>query len=208
MHKALILFYYIFLITGLSAWPLSTYAYQETVRTPTAPPPPRATNTKTRLPPPRPTNTPTVPSNSGWKTRTPTASPSPTLTTTPTFMETLTPTATFTITPTHTPTLTPTPFLNLHVEMYLDINKDNLFEFGEGVDNLLLLVNAGRWAAQAILQDGEVWLALPADLIPGSDVQVQAPYLHWSNVLRAPKEGEILEATLRLVLPQFPVSLP
>ena len=123
-------------------------------------------------------------------------------------METLTPTATLTITPTHTPTLTPTPFLNLHVEVYLDTNKDNLFEFGEGVDNLLLLVNAGRWAAQAILQDGEVWLALPSDLIPGSDVQVQAPYLHWSDVLRAPKPGEILEATLRLVLPQFPVSLP
>jgi len=92
--------------------------------------------------------------------------------------------------------------------VYLDANQDNLFEFGEGVNDLLLLVNIGSWKEKVILQDGEVWLALPPDLSSGSDVQVQSPYLHWSDILRAPKPGEIQEASLRLELPQFPVSLP
>jgi hypothetical protein len=121
-------------------------------------------------------------------------------------MATLTLTAT--ITPTLTPSLTPTPLLNLHVVVYLDTNHDGLFEFGEGVNDLLLIVNTGGWTVQDILQNGESWLALPGDLLPGSDVQVQIPYLHWSDVLRAPKPGEILDASLRLEPPQYPVSLP
>ena len=92
--------------------------------------------------------------------------------------------------------------------VYLDLNKDNIFEFGEGVNDLLLLITAGSWKEQIILQDGEAWLALPPGLPSGSDVQVQSPYLHWCEVLHAPKPGEILEASLRLDLPQYPVSLP
>jgi hypothetical protein len=88
------------------------------------------------------------------------------------------------------------------------MNKDNLFEFGEGVNDLLLLISAGSWKEQIILQDGEAWLALPPDLPSSSDVQVQSPYLHWSDILRAPRSGEIFEASLRLELPQYPVSLP
>lgn len=92
--------------------------------------------------------------------------------------------------------------------VYLDANQNKLFDQGEGVNDLLLLASAGQWSVQTILQNGETWLALPPDLPPGSDVHVQAPYLHWSDLLRAPKPGEILEASLRLDLPQFPVSLP
>jgi hypothetical protein len=121
-------------------------------------------------------------------------------------MDTLTPTGT--VTPTLTPSLTPTPLLNLHVLVYLDINHNDLFEFGEGVNDLLILVNAGPWTAHAFLQNGEAWLTLPGDLLPGSGVQVQTPYLHWSAILRAPKPGEILETSLRLKLPQYPASLP
>ena len=92
--------------------------------------------------------------------------------------------------------------------VYLDANQNKLFDRGEGVNDLLLLANAGSWSVQTMLQNGEAWLALPADLVPSSDVQVQSPYLHWSDILRAPKPGEILEASLRLEPPQFPVSLP
>lgn len=110
--------------------------------------------------------------------------------------------------PTLTATITPTPFLNLHVVVYLDANRNKLFDRGEGVNDLLLLIDARSWSAPIILQNGEAWLALPSDLVPGSDVQVQSPYLHWSELLRAPKAGEILDASLRLELPRFPASLP
>ena len=94
------------------------------------------------------------------------------------------------------------------MRVYLDRDENGLEDAGEGVDNLLLLVRAGPWAVQAILQAGEAWLALPADLPRGSEVQVQAPYLHWSQVLAVPQPGEILQAGLRLDLPQYPVALP
>ena len=214
MRKIFALFSYLFILSGLLAWPWPAAVNQEAGNTPTAPPPPMATKTSlpptnTHFPPPRPTNTSTrsIPPG-GWKTKTPTITLTPveTLPFTPTVAPTLTPTAT--LIPTFSPTLTPTPFLNLHIMVYLDANQDNLFEFGEGVNDLLLLVNIGSWKEKVILQDGEVWLALPPDLSSGSDVQVQSPYLHWSDILRAPKPGEIQEASLRLELPQFPVSLP
>lgn len=203
MRKIQLLLSCIFLITGLSVWPLAISAYQDARQIPTAPPPPRATNTEIPLPPPQTPHTPTAPSHAGGVTKTATFINTPASAETVT---TLTPTAT--MTPTLTPTFTPTPFLNLRIMVYLDANQDKLFEFGEGVNNLLLLVSSGQWTVQATLQDGEMRLALPPDLTPGSDVQVQAPYLHWSDMLRAPKSGEILEASLRLDLPQFPVSLP
>ena len=206
MTKTLIPISCILLIAGLLVLPLPVFVAQDHSSIPTAPPPPRATDTYTQLPPPRSTSIPTRPSGSSWKSRTPTASSSPTLTDTPALMNTLTPT--MTMTPTLTPSPTPTPLLNLHVLAYLDINQNSLFEFGEGVDDLLLLVNAGSWTVQAILQNGETWLALPGNLLPGSNVQVQMPYLHWSDILRAPKPGEILEASLHLEPPRYPVSLP
>lgn len=209
MRKIKLLLSCIFLITGPLVWPLAISAYQDARQVPTAPPPPRATNTEIPLPPPSATNieipphTPTVPSHAEGKTKT--ATFFNTLASAET-VTTLTPTAT--MTPTLTPTFTPTPFLNLRIMVYLDANQDKLFEFGEGVNNLLLLISSGQWTFQAILQDGEMSLALPPDLSLGSVVQVQAPYLHWSDMLRAPKSGEILDASLRLNPPQFPVSLP
>jgi len=206
MTKTLIAISCVILISGLLVLPLPVFVTREHMSVPTAPPPPKATNTYTHLPPRRSTSTPSRPSSSSWKSRTPTASSSPTLTDTPALMNTLAPT--LTLTPTLTPSSTSTPLLNLHVWVYLDINQNDLFEFGEGVEDILLLVNAGTWTAQTILQHGETWLALPVDLPPDSDVQVQTPYFHWSDILRASKPGEIVDASLRLELPQYPVSLP
>jgi hypothetical protein len=204
MRKIQLLVSYILLLIGLLLWPLAISAYRGARQIPTAPPPPKETNTKIPFPSPHTTHTPTVPSHAGGVSKTATYTHTPVSDETDTTS--LTPTVT--MTPTLTPTFTPTPFPNLHVVVYLDANRDSLFEFGEGVDNLMLLVSSGQWTVQATLQDGEIRLALPPDLTPGSDVQVQAPYLHWSDVLRAPKSGEILEVALRLDLPQFPVSLP
>ena len=213
MRKIAIGFFSLFIL-GLFAWPQSVAANQYVGGTPTAPPPPMASKTSlpptnTHLPPQRPTNTATryVPPTSR-ASKTPTATLAPVVTDTETSTVTPTITPTITLTPTLTPTFTPTPFLNLHVVVYLDINQDNLFEFGEGVDDLLLLINAEKFSTQVILHNGETWLALPYDLSPGSEVQVQAPYLHWSEMLSAPKPREILETSLRLDVPQFPVSLP
>jgi hypothetical protein len=213
MQKVVIIFSSLFIL-GLLAWPQSVAANQYAGGTPTAPPPPMASKTSlpptnTHLPPQRPTNTATryaPPTSRVSKTSTVTLAPVVTDTETSTVTPTITPT--ITLTPTLTPTFTPTPFLNLHVVVYLDVNQDNLLEFGEGVDDLLLLINAEGFSTQVILHNGEAWLALPYDSSPGSDVQVQAPYLHWSDLLSAPKPGEILEASLRLNVPQFPVFLP
>lgn len=214
MHKAILIFTCFIMLTGLLALPVYINAYQGASATPTAPPPPMATKTSppptnTHLPPPRPTNTATryVPPGSR-------ASKTPTVTLTPVYTNTQTSTsaptlaATATLTPTLTLISSPTPFLNLHILVYLDINQNKLFDTGEGVNDLLLFASSGSWSAKVILQSGQVRLALPPDLTPGSDVQIQAPYLHWSEILRAPKPGSILESSLRLDLPQYPVSLP
>lgn len=204
MYKASFFWFSIFLFAGLSFVFLSTASSPDAARTPTAPPPPVATKTppaptRTRQPT-RPTSTFTHLPSGGWAARTPTASFTP--------VNTPTMTASATMTPTLTATLTPTPFLNLHVVVYLDINQNKLFDRGEGVNDLLLLIGDGNWSTQIIMQNGEAWLALPVVLVPSSDVQVQSPYLHWSKLLRAPKPGEILESELRLEQPQFPASLP
>ena len=208
MRKALILLACIFLLRAGSSGPLPIPVYPDAGQIPTAPPPPMATHTSTRLPPSQPTDTATVPPNVRWASKTPSlaAAPASANPPTPTGTPTLTSTATMALT--LTPRLTPTPFLNLRIVVYLDINQDSLFEYGEGVQDLLLLIKAGHWTDQAILQDGELWLALPDGLPPGSEVQVQSPYLHWSEVLRAPRDGEIAQAILQLELPRFPVSLP
>ena len=197
-----ILFSYV-IIGGMLAYSQSFTADQYAGGTPTAPQPPMASKTSlpptnTHQPPQRPTNTPTrfVP-----PTRQISKTPRSTLA--PVVTETQTPSISSTI----TPTLTPTPFLNLRIVVYLDLNKDNILEYGEGVNDLLLLITAGSWKGQIILHDGEAWLALPPGLPSGTDVQVQSPYLHWSRILIAPKPGEIVEASLHLDLPQYPVSL-
>ncbi len=165
---------------------------------PTAPPPPRETATRARRPEPHPTGTQALSTSrkQGTPTNTPTASPTETTT------------LTATTSPTASPSPTPTSFPNLHVLVYLDMNGNDLFDPGEGVSDLLILVNASSWEAQLILGDGEAWLPLPPDLAQGAEVQVGSPYLHWSDLLRAPRPGEVLQATLRLEQPQFPVSLP
>jgi hypothetical protein len=213
MRKIFAFFSFPFILSVILTWLWLAAVNQEVGSTPTAPPPPMATRTippptKTHLPPERPTYTPThIPGKGGVnKTSTPMYTPTYIVTFTSTSTPTLTSTAT--LTPTLTPTLTSTPFLNLHIVVYLDTNQDNIFESGEGVNDVLLLVNIGAWKEKIILQDGEAWLALPPDLSSGSDVQVQSPYLHWSDMLHVPKPGEILETSLRLDLPQFPVSLP
>jgi hypothetical protein len=169
---------------------------------PTPPPAPRATKTQATRPPSRAHRTPTATARADRTARTTSQ------TDTPTPTATATPSVTGTLTPTLTSTITPTPVPNLHVVAYLDLNGDHLREAGEGVDDLLLWISAGEWEYQAILQDGELRLALPFGLTPDDDVQVQAPYLHWSALLRGPKAGEILEASLRLDPPHFPVSIP
>jgi hypothetical protein len=202
------------IVGGLLAHSRSFAVDQYAGGTPTAPQPPMASKTSlpptnTRVPPQRPTNTVTryvPPTKRVSTTPTSTLAPVITETQTPTVPSINTPTKT--LTPTLTQTLTPTPFLNLRIVVYLDLNKDNIFEFGEGVNDLLVLVTTGSWKEQIILQDGEAWLALPPGLPSGSDVQVQSPYLHWSKILQAPKSGEIVEANLKLDLPQYPVSLP
>jgi hypothetical protein len=206
MTKALIPISSTFLFAGVFAWLLSASVAKYNPSNPTAPIPPRATSTHTRLPPHRSTRTPTRLPGTGWQSRTPTSSPSATLPATPTITNTITPTRT--ITPTLTQSPTQTPFLNLQVVVYLDMNQDKLFELGEGVNDLFLLVSSGKFTMQAILQNGEVWLALPSELLPGNDVQIQVPYLHWSDILHAPKMGDVIKASLRLDIPQYPVSLP
>ncbi len=198
------------IVSGLLAYSPSHSSDQYKGGTPTAPQPPMASKTSpppthTHQPPQRPTDTATR-----YVPPTQRASKTPTSTLAPVITETQTPTVTATIssTITLTPTPTPTPFLNLRIVVYLDLNKDTIFEFGEGVNDLLVLITAGSWKEQIILRDGEAWLSLPSGLPPGSEMQVQSPYLHWSKILNAPKSGEIVEANLKLELPQYPASLP
>ena len=194
MRRALLAFALLFtaaaLLSGMNAGAAA----------PTPPPAPRPTATRPRPRAPRPTRSPSPAAARSRPTSTPTASP------TPTSSGTFTPIPSFT--PVPSPSPSPTPRLNLRLQVYLDQNANGLFDAGEGVDDLLLIISASAWAGQLTIQSGQAWLALPPDLPPSAPVLVQSPYLGWSERIKAPEPGEIATAVLRLELPQFPAYLP
>jgi hypothetical protein len=174
--------------------------------TPTSPPPPfEPSLTPTSRPPePTPTSrpggggggdhaTPTSYSGGGgvWATRTPTLTPTPSLD--PAML---------------TGTPTPTPAPNLRVVVYVDTNNNHLREQGEGVEGLRIVAAAGTWTAEQWTHGGEAWFWLPADLEAGSEVQINTPYLHLSQVVRTPRENRLLQVDLRLDAPRYPIFLP
>ncbi len=196
-----------------SLLPQASLAQQDA--TPTAPPPPvEPTNTQppstprppTEPPPRQPSRTPTWPPG-GYATRT------PTITLTPVVTATATLSATATLTATETPTPTPTPVVTyLGVLIYMDINNDNVFNRGEGVENLWVVVTQGNgsgWDNGAMTQAGLAAYVLPESIAPNSTVLVQIPYLHISREVRAAKEiGGSVAVEIRLEAPRIPIVLP
>ncbi len=186
--------------------------------TPTAPKPPKEATDPAPAPdptqPPAPTQKPGGGGGGGGKKKTPlppTPQPpgggwyptaAPTLTPTPPAL-----TATATLTPTHTPTPTEIPAL-LRLTVYVDINKNNLADTGEGVENLLLVASAGAWAREGWTKDGVAEFSIPAEL-HGTDILIQAPYLHWGATFEAPAAATLVaQGVLKLSQPDFPVFLP
>ncbi len=123
-----------------------------------------------------------------------TPSPSPTLSASPTLTNTATPTA--------------TPLPNLRVVVYVDTNNNHLMEQGEGVEGLRMVVSANGWAAEQWTRGGEVWFWIPADLAAGSEVQINAPYLHQSKIFSVPRDGRQVQVDILLKAPNYPIFLP
>lgn len=119
-------------------------------------------------------------------------------------------TPTATITPTPTPTVLPA---YVKVLVYMDSNNDQMLGNAEGVDGLLIVLQAvtatgETWEARQMTHLGVTEFNLPSEVEKGAAVQLQAPYLHWKKELQAPERGERTEAELRLKLPEYPVYLP
>lgn len=189
----------------LAVWALFGLAFTPVIvaqaPTPTPPDPPRDTPLLPTLHP-RPTNTPKAGGDD------PTLPPGPRRTRTPTVTATLL--ATATLTNTATATLTPTPMLTyLDVLIYVDANQDGAFSPGEGAQGLWVVVRFDTFSLAALTQDGRAHYVLPATVPPGSDVQVQIPYLHKSESVRTARNvGESVAFELRLKAPHYPVLLP
>ena len=126
----------------------------------------------------------------------------------PTRTPTQTPTLSASPTLTNTATSTPTPLPNLRVVVYVDTNNDHLMEQGEGVEGLRIVVSAGGWTAEQWTRGGEVWFWMPADLPAGSEVQINAPYLHQSEVFSTPRDGRQVQIDMLLKAPNYPIFLP
>ncbi len=142
-----------------------------------------------------PTDTPRPP-YSTWPTRTPTG--------------TLTPLASLTPTPTETPTPTVTPILTyLRVQVFIDTNKDNFFNPGEGAQGLWVTAQSGNWSAGALTQDGEVLFTTPGLVTSSGKIIVQIPYLHLAEQVSPPRNpGETALLPVRLEPPHYPAFLP
>lgn len=191
------------ILIGALAQPLWGRASLAADPTPTSPPPPdKPTQEK---PPPSEPGNPKPPKKTATPTPRPTSgsyrTPTPTLTVTPAI------TATATLTPTLTPSPTPVPG-ELHITVYMDENRNNLMDDGEGVENLLLTASAGSWKAQAWTVAGVAVMQIPAEFY-GSKILVQCPYLHWGETFAAPEaDAAVAEGVLRLTKPDYPVFLP
>jgi hypothetical protein len=128
---------------------------------------------------------------------------------TPSITPTLWLTTTATITPTLTPTMTPTPILSyVDVQVYMDINRNGMFDENEGVDHLWVTFQSGNWKSGTLTVDGLVHLLLPLDFPERSDIQVQIPYLHQSKMVRSPDLWQTSALEIRLDAPDYPVYLP
>ena len=126
----------------------------------------------------------------------------------PTLTPTQTPTLSASPTLTNTATPTATPLPNLRVVVYVDTNNDHIMEQGEGVEGLRIVVATDGWTAEQWTRGGEVWFWMPADLAAGSEVQVNAPYLHQSEVFSTPRDGRQVQIDMLLKAPNYPIFLP
>lgn len=190
------------ILIGALVQPVWGRAYLAADPTPTSPPPPIK---PTQKPPAEATGKPTKPK----KTSTPTPQPPARSysTATPTLLASPTITATATLTPTLTPTATPVPG-ELQITVYMDDNRNNLMDDGEGVDNLFLTASAGGWKAGAWTVEGLAVFQVPAEFY-NIKLLVQSPYLHWGEVFEAPAaDAMVAKGVLRVIQPDYPVFLP
>jgi hypothetical protein len=178
---------------------------------PTTPPHPTAI-------PPRPTYTP-YPTPQPWPTYTPYPSP----TSRPTEVPAPPPPAREPLPPAPRepqappPPSAPTPALPtaeptalpgaLRLNIYLDVNRDNLMNWGEETEQVLVVVTSRdrRWENEAYTSLGEAILPF-SGVQPESELLVLVPYLHRSATFSV-KDGEV-QSEIRLDLPSYPVYLP
>jgi len=175
--------------------------------TPTAPPPPILQTDTPEPPPPVPTAT-DKPDDPPTKTPTPYSPPPNRATNTPVP----TGTGTVVLLPTNTPTVTPTPTAippMMRVVVYMDINRNGLMDADEGVQGLLVYLGIENTSVgSGWTNNGIALIPLPSGTAKNTVVQVSIPYLHWSELSKAPASEEQTTITLKLDMPTYPAYLP
>ena len=115
-----------------------------------------------------------------------------------------------TIIPTRTPVPTPTLFVSsatIRVEVFIDRNGNNLFDEGEGVDALPVLLETST--NQQITQRTENGITIfdMSGYTPGIGINVSLPGFYRNERFELPQEGEV-SITFVFELPLLPTSIP
>jgi len=115
-----------------------------------------------------------------------------------------------TIIPTPVPTITPTPILaksKIRVEAYVDKNQNNIFDIGEGVDNLSVIIKVEN--GPVLFQKTAQGIAIfdMSGVILNSTAVITLPTQFMTRTVSVPASGEIL-VTFQLQQSVVPPILP